>query len=56
MSVDYRLASLNLQPSISPSENTEKVHRLFDATFLFFIKFEIAAFKQTNVIKKTGCL
>jgi hypothetical protein len=56
MSVNYRLVSLNLQSTISPDENTEKVYCVFCAPFLFFIKFEAAAFKQTNVIKKTGCL
>jgi hypothetical protein len=56
MSVNYRLVSLNLQSTISPDENPEKVRRFFRASFLSFIKFEAAAFKRTNVIKKTGCL
>jgi len=56
MSVNYRLVSLNLQSTISPNENMEKVCRIFYAPFLFSVKAEVAAFKQTNVIKKTGCL
>jgi hypothetical protein len=56
MSVNYRLVSLNLQSTISRDENPEKVCRVFRAPFLSFIKFEAAAFKQRNVIKKTGCL
>ena len=56
MSVNYRLESLNLQSTISPDENAEKVCRIFHAPFLFSVKFQAAAFKQTNVIKKTGRL